>query len=66
MILNIFTPKRKSKSWKEVREEIIQAIEEEEAQKQKPLSISSIETYPPAQIDDVYSGTASGDSYPLA
>lgn len=57
--------KGKAKSWEEIREEIIKAIEEEKRARSQFISISSVATYPAGEPDKAYSATASEDSYPL-
>lgn len=66
MIFRLGLGKRKSKSWKEVREEIIQAIEKERLARESISQSSSAER---SHIDDwrkMNTGsTASEDSYPI-
>lgn len=66
MIFRFGLGKRKSKSWKEVREEIVQAIEKERLSRESISESSSAEK---SDIDDwskmSTGSTASEDSYPI-
>lgn len=66
MILDRLVRNRKSRTWEEIREDIIKAIEEEKRTKEPFISISSVGTYPPpVEHRDVYTGTAADDEYPF-
>jgi len=66
MMFRFGREKRKSKSWEEIREEIIQAIEEEKRAREPIISGSSTAEFPPNEVSEGATGsTASEDSYPL-
>lgn len=65
MIFRFGIRKGKSKSWEEIREEIIEAVEEEKRRGETLISISATGTHPHSESDKVRSSSATEDSYPL-
>lgn len=58
------TKKGKPKSWEEVREEIIEAVEEEKRRREPLVSVSASGAYPQSELWRINS-TSAEDSYIL-
>ena len=64
MLSRFRTSKEKSKSWEEVREEIIEAVEEEKRRQEPLVSVSASGAYPHSEPGKIHS-TSAEDSYTL-
>jgi len=57
MLFRFGEKKRQIKSWEEIREEIIEAIDEEKRMDSPLVPVNSVETYSATELDKDYANT---------